>query len=279
MRLFFPGGQSKGAPRDPIDFHGGCQLGHEMVLCSLRAAARIDAPTAVLREQDRRKTGLIYHKVSVCPGTQQTRICLCTMSRHDPFDDPGLYVDLVFERRALLFDLGDLRRLAPLMFLRVSDVFVTQWSVLRPEIRSHVLCRLAGITTGAPSPDIEFLAANSPLVCAECFAASRKAPMLQETVYVATQFRSRFSSAKSDAYKAHTLVRILFAQPGISSYRCVFVVSSLAGIVLKLPRVSYPASASVPTGDAKCLGAGRERPQGLSRPFSSRRMWSVSPGF
>jgi uncharacterized membrane protein len=29
----------------------------------------------------------------------------------------------------------------------------------------------------------------------------------------------------------------------------------------------------------KCLGAGRERPQGLSRPFSSRRMWSVSAGF
>src|SRR5580704_19625820 len=27
------------------------------------------------------------------------------------------------------------------------------------------------------------------------------------------------------------------------------------------------------------LGAGRERPQGLSRPFSSRRMWSVSAGF
>ena len=28
-----------------------------------------------------------------------------------------------------------------------------------------------------------------------------------------TQFRSRFSSAKSDAYKVHALVRILFAQP------------------------------------------------------------------
>ena len=35
------------------------------------------------------------------------------------------------------------------------------------------------------------------------------------------------------------------------------------GIVLKLPRVSYPAKASAATRDAKCLGAGRERPQGL----------------
>src|SRR3984893_1982137 len=44
---------------------------------------------------------------------------------NDPFDDPRLYVDLVFERRALLFDLGDLSRLAPRKLLRVSDIFVT----------------------------------------------------------------------------------------------------------------------------------------------------------
>jgi ribonuclease Z len=44
---------------------------------------------------------------------------------NQPFGDPGVYVDLVFERRALLFDLGDLSPLPPRKLLRVSNVFVT----------------------------------------------------------------------------------------------------------------------------------------------------------
>jgi ribonuclease Z len=44
---------------------------------------------------------------------------------NDPFGDPGLYVDLAFERRALIFDLGDLSRLSPRQLLRISDVFIS----------------------------------------------------------------------------------------------------------------------------------------------------------
>ncbi len=44
---------------------------------------------------------------------------------NDPFGDPALYVDLMFEGRALLFDLGDLHTLPPRKILRISDIFVT----------------------------------------------------------------------------------------------------------------------------------------------------------
>ncbi len=42
-----------------------------------------------------------------------------------PTGDPGLYVDFLFEKRALLFDLGDLAALPPKKLLRVSHVFVS----------------------------------------------------------------------------------------------------------------------------------------------------------
>ncbi len=39
--------------------------------------------------------------------------------------DPALFVDCLFERRALLFDLGDIRALAPRKMMRISHVFVS----------------------------------------------------------------------------------------------------------------------------------------------------------
>lgn len=44
---------------------------------------------------------------------------------NDSFGDPGLYVDFRDERRALLFDLGDIAVLPPRKLLRVSHLFVS----------------------------------------------------------------------------------------------------------------------------------------------------------
>lgn len=44
---------------------------------------------------------------------------------NDLFGDPGLYVGLPWERRALLFDLGDVSALSAGRLLRISDVFVS----------------------------------------------------------------------------------------------------------------------------------------------------------
>lgn len=44
---------------------------------------------------------------------------------NDPFGDPGLYVDLRDERRALLLDFGDVSALPPRKLLRISHAFVS----------------------------------------------------------------------------------------------------------------------------------------------------------
>jgi ribonuclease Z len=44
---------------------------------------------------------------------------------NDPFSDPGLFISFLYQKRSILFDLGDLHGLAPRDLLKVSHVFVT----------------------------------------------------------------------------------------------------------------------------------------------------------
>ncbi|MBW2610171.1 MAG: ribonuclease Z [Deltaproteobacteria bacterium] len=44
---------------------------------------------------------------------------------NDPFSDPGLFIPFLFEKRALMFDLGELQSLSPRDLLKVTHVFVT----------------------------------------------------------------------------------------------------------------------------------------------------------
>jgi len=44
---------------------------------------------------------------------------------NDPFGDPGLYVEIKWARRALLFDLGEHELLGPTRLLRANDIFIS----------------------------------------------------------------------------------------------------------------------------------------------------------
>lgn len=44
---------------------------------------------------------------------------------NDPFGDPALYLEFLFQKRAFLFDLGDIHTLSPRKLLRLSHIFVS----------------------------------------------------------------------------------------------------------------------------------------------------------
>jgi ribonuclease Z len=76
-----------------------------------------------------------------------------------PFGDPGVYLDLKFERRALLFDIGDIAALPTRKLLRISDVFVSHTHMDHFSGFDHLLRVCLGRDTGVriygPAPFVE----------------------------------------------------------------------------------------------------------------------------
>ncbi len=78
---------------------------------------------------------------------------------NDRFGDPALYIDFLQERRAILFDLGDIHTLSPRQILRVSDVFVSHTHIDHFIGFDHLLRVLVGrdkeVRLYGPAPFID----------------------------------------------------------------------------------------------------------------------------
>ena len=55
--------------------------------------------------------------------------CLHPRLVNDPFQDPALYIDFLYQRRAILFDIGDITALATRQIHKISDVLVSHTHV------------------------------------------------------------------------------------------------------------------------------------------------------
>lgn len=68
---------------------------------------------------------MVDRSAALCLGTTKMRPNLHAQLINDPLGDPGVYVQIMFEKRGLLLDLGDLTWLPARKLLHASHVFVS----------------------------------------------------------------------------------------------------------------------------------------------------------
>jgi ribonuclease Z len=81
------------------------------------------------------------------------------------FGDPGVYIDLKFERRAILFDIGNISVLPTRKLLRVSDVFVSHTHMDHFCGLDHLLRVCLGRDTGVRLYGRRFIAHRTQARC------------------------------------------------------------------------------------------------------------------
>jgi len=143
---------------------------------------------------------------------------------NDPFGDPGLYVDLAFERRALIFDLGDLSRLSPRQLLRISHAFITHRHMDHfigfDQLLRCILGRETTVGFYGPAGLIDAIEHKLKAYTWNLIAGYEGNPVLRVTEIdekgrlASAQFKGRLAFERSDETKAISEAGVLLQEPG-----------------------------------------------------------------
>jgi ribonuclease Z len=144
---------------------------------------------------------------------------------NDPFGDPAVYVDLKFERRALLFDLGDISVLPTRKLLRISDVFITHRHMdhfsgfdhlLRFVLGRDKVVRLYGPAGLVDAVDAKLRAYTWNLIGGyDGHVVLHVTELDAEGGLVAAQFSGRTGFARQTAAAARHSCNLLLDEPGL----------------------------------------------------------------
>jgi ribonuclease Z len=156
-----------------------------------------------------------------------------------PFEDPGLFVPFLFQKRAILFDLGDVSALAARDLLKLTHVFVTHTHMDHFIGFDHVLRLLLG-------RDKE-LHIYGP----EKFLANVEGKLAGYTWNLVENFETRFVLHATEVHGRHTITRSYACRQRFAASRPARQ-SAFSGILVQEPALKI--SAAILDHRLPCLG-------------------------